>query len=208
MMDVIEATLCGKVNRELVRYFGSAGLSVVGLAGTDQQTLLCTQQSQSLGLVGSIQAVNGAWLEEVLAMPSSPIPVIAPVGVGSAGQCFNVNADWAAAQIAIAMNVDQLLYVTDQTGIMDEEGDIIAKVDVDGLENMIECKVVSGGMLTKVRTVLHALKSGIPSVSIMTATDALHSCPHGQRGTVCAQNALVAAPEAANVGKEFAHVAI
>jgi acetylglutamate kinase len=201
MMEVIEATLCGNVNKHLVRYFGAAGIPVIGLSGADQRTLLCTQASPELGQVGSIQKVNAGWIEDLLATPSAPIPLIAPVGVGASGECYNINADWSAAHLAVALKVEQLLYVTDQVGIMDEEGQIIANVDASGLENMIECKTVTGGMLAKVRAVLFALQSGISSVSIMNATDAVAGFPYGNRGTVCIPAAvqIPEVPEAAYV---------
>jgi acetylglutamate kinase len=204
MMEVIEATLCGHVNKHLVRYFGAQGLPVIGLSGADQRTLLCTQASPELGQVGSIQEVNAGWIEEILASPSAPIPLVAPVGVGYKGEAFNINADWSAAYLAAALKVEQLLFITDQTGIMDEEGQIIRHVDSDGLENMIECKTVGGGMLAKVRAVLFSLKNGISSVSIMNATDAVAAFPSGNRGTVC----TLTPPMMSFVTSEAEHVAI
>lgn len=191
MMEVIEATLCGHVNKHLVRYFCAKGLPVIGLSGADNRTLLCTQASPELGQVGSIQQVNAGWIEEILALPSAMIPLIAPVGVGSDGECYNINADWSAAYLAAALKVEQLLFVTDQIGIMDEDGEIISTVDASGLENMIESKTVTGGMLAKVRAVLFALKSGIASVSIVNAANALEGFPYANRGTICIQGAPV-----------------
>lgn len=185
MMEVIESTLCGYVNRKLVRALNAEGIPTVGLSGTDHQTLLCTPTSQELGLVGNIQIVDTRWIEQVLALPSSPLPMIAPLGVGLKGEAYNINADWAASHLAVALKVDQLLFVTDQTGIMDEEGQIISDVDADGLQNMIDCKVVSGGMLTKTRSVLHALKNGIPTVRILNAIDSKAGIPSGTLGTCC-----------------------
>src|SRR5262249_33161947 len=161
-----------------VRYFGAAGLPVMGLSGADNRTLLCTQASPELGQVGSIQEVNAGWIEDILAMPNAPIPLIAPVGVGAGGEGYNTNADWSAAYLAGASKVEQLLFITDQVGIMDEEGEIIATVDATGLQNMIDCKTVTGGMLAKVRAVLFALKSGIASVSIVNAVNAVEGFPY------------------------------
>ena len=110
------------------------------------------------------------------------IPIIAPVGVGMNGQAYNINADLAASHLAVALGVDRLLFVTDQKGILDEEGELISSVTSDGLENMIQCRIVSGGMLSvKSRAILHALKSGISTVAVMNAADALRDL----RGTVC-----------------------
>lgn len=201
MMDVIESTLCGLVNRRLVRLLGAQGLPVVGFSGADHQTLICTPASSELGLVGNIQVVDARWIEQLLTLPSPVIPVIAPLGVGATGECYNINADWSASHLAVALKAEQLLFITDQTGIMDEEGEIISAVDADGLQNMIDCKVVSGGMLTKTRAVLHALKSGIGTVRIMNAAASMADVPHGTLGTSCFL-------QPARLRAEAAHVAI
>lgn len=181
MMEVIESVLCGGVNKKLVRHFGKCGLPAVGLSGIDGKTLLCRKASPQLGQVGSIQSVNSKWIEEILALPSAPIPLVAPVGVGESGESFNINADWAASHLAVALKVDQLVFITDQKGIVDEEGEVISMVDSSGIENMIQCRIVSGGMLVKSQAILHALAGGVAAVSVMNAFDAMS----GLRGTTC-----------------------
>ena len=185
MIDVIENTLCGNVNRQLVRHFSNQGLPVLGISGADRQTLLCTQASQELGLVGKIVQVNSDWIDSILAMPQSPIPVIAPLGVGHGGESYNINADWAATHLAVALNVDQLVFLTDQPGVRDEEGEIIRLLDKEGLLKMIDCKVVSGGMLTKTQSVLHALNNGVNSVRVLKATDSHLAVVNPLLGTQC-----------------------
>ncbi|MBX3020069.1 MAG: acetylglutamate kinase [Bdellovibrionales bacterium] len=170
MMDVIESTLCGNVNHNVVSHFNSHGVPAVGFAGTDRQMLLCEQASLELGQVGKIVTVNANWLNELISV-DQPVPVVAPLGVGANGQRFNINADWAASHLAVALKVDRLLFLTDQFGIMDEEGLKIPSVDAQGLRNMIECKVVSGGMLTKALAILNALENGVAAVSVSKAQD-------------------------------------
>lgn len=169
MIDVIESVLCGGVNRRLVRYFGAKSLPVMGLSGADQKLLFCQPLSAELGLVGNVQQVNVGWLQSVLNLPENPVPVIAPLGVGANGECYNINADWAACQLAVALKVEQMIFLTDQPGILDEEGQIIPSVGAVGLQNMAEFKVVSGGMLAKTQATLHALRSGVPSVRVTRA---------------------------------------
>lgn len=171
MMDVIENTLCGNVNHNVVNYFINNGLPAMGFAGTDRQTLFCERASLELGQVGKIVKVNAGWLDAFMKDPSSPVPVIAPLGVGEGGQRFNINADWAASHLAVALKVDQLVFLTDQFGICDEEGQKIPAVDAEGLRNMIDCKVVSGGMLTKTLAILNALENGVAKVSVSKAHD-------------------------------------
>jgi acetylglutamate kinase len=186
MIEVIETTLCGGVNRRLVRHFGAQGLPVVGLSGTDRQTLLCSQASLELGLVGKIEKVNAEWIEEMLHLPQPLVPVIAPVGTSQSGQCYNINADWAATHLAVALQVDELVFLTDQFGVLDEEGELISELDSDGMHNMIECKVVSGGMLTKIQAVLFALNNGVNGVRVLKAVDSNRAVTNPTLGTRCA----------------------
>jgi len=97
------------------------------------------------------------------------IPIIAPIGVDANGYALNVNADWAATVIAQALNIDKLIYLTDQTGIYDDNKECISVIDKKGLQNLIDTEVVKDGMLTKVRTILDALNCGIRHVHIINA---------------------------------------
>lgn len=189
MMDAIESTLCGRVNPRVVRHLGAAGLNPVGFSGADHQTLFCTQASPELGLVGKIEKVSCQWIEGILQLPSQPVPVIAPIGVGAQGQRFNVNADWAASHLAVGLKVEELLFLTDQKGVLDEEGQLIPTVDAAGLRNMIDAKMVSGGMLTKTLAVLHALNKGVPRVRVMRGLDIAGDIASGPFGTSCALHA-------------------
>ena len=203
MIDVIESTLCGSVNRRLVRHFGTQGLPVVGLSGSDRRTLLCKEASPELGLVGKIEQVNSEWIDGILSMSQSPIPVIAPIGVGIHGECFNINADWAATHLAVALGVDQLVFLTDQPGVLDEEGELIRQLDKQGMLNMIDCKVVSGGMLTKTLAVLHALDNGVRRVRVLKAVDSHKAVTNSELGTQCSLSFQTSIPM-----KEEAYAAI
>lgn len=193
MMKSIESTLCGVVNRSLVRHFGANGLNAIGFSGVDHQTLLCTQANAELGQVGKIDQVNAGWIGEILKMPSKPLPVIAPLGVGQSGEAYNINADWSAAHLASALKADELLFLTDQPGILDEEGQVIREIDADGLANLIEARMVTGGMMTKTLAIIHALKAGVGSVRVMNAHNAAEDVPHGKLGTRCQKASLFSA---------------
>jgi acetylglutamate kinase len=177
MMNVIEMVLCGAVNRRIVRTLNRAGIRAVGLSGSDAETLVCKKQNLKLGQVGQIEKVNPRVIHSILGEAdgsSGAIPVIAPVGVGKNGEAFNINADWAASRIAQALGIKKLFFVTDQHGILDREGNLISELDAGDLEQLIETGVVSGGMLAKARTVLHALRHGVEDVHILNARR-----PHG-----------------------------
>lgn len=178
MMDVIETTLVGNVNHNVVNYLLQQDLPAVGFSGVDRDLFYCSQASVELGQVGRIEKIHGEWLDDMISSPDSPLPVVAPLGIGRDGRKFNINADWAASHLATALRVRRLVFFTDQTGILDEEGMPIAEVGAEGLRNMIDCKIVSGGMLTKTLAILHALENGVPEVVVGTTQNP-------QAGTQC-----------------------
>jgi acetylglutamate kinase len=178
MMDIVEMVLSGSVNSRVVRTLNHAGVRAVGISGTDARTLQCKAANAKLGQVGAIEKVDITLIRSILNTKSENgtgyIPVIAPVGVGRNGQAFNVNADWAASQIAIATGVQKILYLTDQDGILDGNQQVISELDAGELENLIDSGVVKGGMLAKVRTMLYGLKHGIKDIHVLNARR-----PHG-----------------------------
>jgi acetylglutamate kinase len=101
----------------------------------------------------------------------SLLPVIAPVGIGVGGESYNINADWAASSLAQAMKVDQLIYVTDQNGVLDGQcemgGELISELDLKSMGRLIQTQVVRGGMLAKLNAVQSALNGGVPKVWIV-----------------------------------------
>jgi acetylglutamate kinase len=173
MMEVIEATLCGTVNRRIVRTLNAAGVKATGISGTDGRTLLCKIADSRLGQVGAVETVQTELIAAVLGLKDEfglpTIPVIAPIGLGRDGSAYNINADWAAAKIATALKVKKLFFLTDQDGILDVDGKLIQELDGTELEGLIETEVVKGGMLAKTRTIIHALKKGVADVHILNA---------------------------------------
>ncbi len=173
MMTVIETVLSGNVNRRIVRGLNKTGLRAVGFSGLDAGTLICKQTDKRLQLVGEIERVNTQLILEVLEMQDElgfrGVPVIAPIGVGRDGQSYNINADWAASRIASSLGVTKMLFLTDQDGILDQEGKLIPELDAGEVEQLIEDGVVKGGMLAKARTILHAIQNKVTDVHIMNA---------------------------------------
>lgn len=177
MMAVVEMVLCGQVNRRIVKSLADQGLRPVGLSGHDAGTLVCRQADIRLGLVGEIEKVNTQLIEMVLGLTDElgqrGVPVVAPVGWTRQpidGQSsLNVNADWAASRIAAALGVTKMLFMTDQDGILDRDGQLIPELDAGGVEALIEDEIVQGGMLAKAKTVLYAIQNKVTDVHIMNA---------------------------------------
>ena len=173
MANIIEMVLCGNINRNLVRHLNASGVSAIGLSGSDNWMLRCERIDPELGEVGKIMQIDTTLIERCLTDQQhrfqGHIPIIAPLGVDSEGKALNVNADWAATVIAQALNIDKLIYLTDQTGIYDQEGKHISTIDRQGLQTLIDTEVVKDGMLTKVRTILDALDCGLEYIHIINA---------------------------------------
>ena len=144
------------------------------MSGVDAQTLFCKQANPKLQQVGQIEKVNTEAIHAIIESTKGAVPVIAPVGIGKNGETYNINADWAAARIAQALEIDKLLFLTDQEGICDSEMKLIPELDAGELESLIETGVVKGGMLAKTQTILHALRNGVANVHVLNARR-----PHG-----------------------------
>lgn len=173
MINIIEMVLCGNINRNLVRHLNASGVSAIGLSGTDNWMLQCERISHELGEVGKITQIDTTLIDRCLDDQQhrflGHIPVIAPLGVDKNGNALNVNADWAATVIAQALNIDKLIYLTDQTGIYDDKGECISTINHQGLQQLIDTEVVKEGMLTKVRTIMDALEAGMEYIHIINA---------------------------------------
>lgn len=188
MMDVIEMVLSGSVNKKLVRFMNSHGVNAVGFSGVDRHTLLCKQSSPELGMVGVVEKVTSQWLNSFVKPHQDTVPVIAPLGCGEKGETYNVNADWAASNLAASLNVNYLVFLTDQDGILDQNKKPIPYVTELSLQTMLEEGTVSGGMATKVRSILYALQHGVSSVRVLNAKSAVDGLWSDYVGTWCVRD--------------------
>ncbi len=173
MMPVIEMVLSGSVNKQLVRQLNQLNVKAIGISGVDNHLLLCEKKNEQLGSVGTIKQVNTQWLRSFLDMQLAKpfggiIPVISPVGTDAKGQSLNVNADWAASKIAVALGVDKLVYLTDEEGIYDG-GKLLSQCSTSKLNYLLDANIVQGGMLIKVNTILYGINRGIKQVHIIGA---------------------------------------
>ncbi|MBL7545947.1 MAG: acetylglutamate kinase [Bdellovibrionaceae bacterium] len=190
MMKVIEATLFGIVNRRLQSHFAALNIPILGISGSDMGILRCHPLNDDLGLVGQVTQVNKDLLSSLLQLPI--IPLVTPVGSDEKGNKFNINADMAAMSLATALKAKNLIYMTDQKGIWDQAKETIKEIDSLGLYQLMETKVVQGGMLVKVKSVLQALRDGVDEVDIIDARseNSLFDLVHSRKslGTRCYRN--------------------
>lgn len=167
MMDVVQMVLAGKTNKEIVARINQQDGDAVGLCGIDDRLLLVRKHTEGgvdLGLVGDIVRVNTSFLH--LLFTHGTMPVIAPVGVDTAGQVYNVNADIAAGSIAAALQAEKLVYLSDVEGVM-KNGELIHSLDRAHAAALVEEGVISSGMLPKIRSAFGALEAGVNKVHII-----------------------------------------
>ncbi len=171
MISVIEEVLVDRINQQLVEDLNQARIPAVGFSGAEAETLFCEQSNPELGLVGKITHVNTVWIERLLAAAGSVVPVIAPIGIGLNKEKYNINADWAASKLASALKAEKLIFLTDQPGILGANGTLITSANSLELGELVDSKVVSGGMHTKVLTAIEALHCGVPQVRVMSGKE-------------------------------------
>lgn len=166
-MKAVEMVLGGHVNKRLVGQLHAAGAKAVGLSGKDGSILQVRPHPRSeLGFVGQVQRVETGLLETLL--DGGYIPVIASLGVGPKGTTYNVNADTAAAAIAVALSAEKFLLLTDVTGIYDEKQQLISELDPKQALRLLQEGVVSSGMIPKLEACLTAVERGVPSAHIIS----------------------------------------
>jgi acetylglutamate kinase len=170
-MGVVEMVLTGKVNTEIVGLITTLGGAAMGMSGKDAHLIRARKQlpkpgKPDLGLVGEVESINA----EVLAMllDKQYIPVISPVGLGSDGTSYNINADHVAAEIAVAAQARKLIFLTDVPGILDENGHLLSELSTADLHGRLQDgKAVKGGMAVKSKAVLRALEGGVEAVHVV-----------------------------------------
>lgn len=165
VMEVVEMVLTGDVNNSLTRKLNQVGIQAVGLSGCDANLLVAKQvREPELGYVGEVIDVNIPLIHTFL--DKGIVPVIAPVGIGSDGVLYNVNADTAAGAVAKAVQAKQLVFVTDVPGIM-RENKLLQDVTENEINKLIKQGVIYGGMIPKVKAALASLSHDLQEVMIV-----------------------------------------
>ena len=168
-LKVLEMVLTGRVNTELVTLLNQDGGRAVGVSGKDGALLRARKAAgnggRDLGQHGEITAVNADFLEMLL--EKGYIPVVSPVGIGDDGQSWLVDADFVAAEIAVAVGADKLLFLTDVAGILDQAGELLNQLDAGRLADMIARGAIVGGMRDKAQAILRALAGGVRRVHVV-----------------------------------------
>jgi acetylglutamate kinase len=180
-MDVVEMVLGGKINKDIVARINRQGGKAVGLSGKDAGLILAkklrilSEETKDApaeiidpGLVGDVVRINSDIIHTLT--EKGFIPVIAPVGMGENGETFNINADLVAGKMAIALSARRLIFMTDVDGVLDQQKNLVSSIQADHIQQMIENRVITGGMIPKIEYALDALNNQVEKVQLINGT--------------------------------------
>jgi acetylglutamate kinase len=176
-VEVVEMVLTGSINKQIVTSINAAGGRAVGLSGKDGNLVMARKLElektgadgkkvvEDLGFVGEPQSINPEVLHTML--KSEIIPVIAPIGVGSKGETYNINADTVAGAVAGAVKAERLILLTDVEGVLDQDKKLIPRLTASEARALIANGTISGGMIPKIKTAIDAVESGVRAAVIL-----------------------------------------
>ncbi|MGB2599724.1 MAG: acetylglutamate kinase [Candidatus Omnitrophota bacterium] len=170
-IKVIDSVLT-EVNRELVAVIKRFGAEAFGLSGKENNMIQATrhEKGDELGYVGNISAIDTTVLERLI--NTNVIPVVSPVSKGSDDEVYNINADEAASRLAIALDAEKFVLLTNVRGVMRDKNDpesLYHSLTLEEANVLIEKGVIEGGMLPKTKACLHALEGGVRKSHIVEA---------------------------------------
>jgi acetylglutamate kinase len=176
-MDIVEMVLGGSVNKSIVSLINKHGGRAIGMTGKDANLILAKKLMMEkigadgiavpidLGFVGDVVSVNKDVINMLIA--SDFIPVIAPLGVDSEGNTYNINADLVAGKVAEFLQAEKLMLLTNIKGVLGRDGEVVTGLTPKKVDSLIEDGTISGGMIPKIQCALNAVRSGVKSAVIV-----------------------------------------
>ena len=177
-MDVVEMVLGGQVNKEIVNLLNLAGGHAMGITGKDGRFIRARQlkierkspeleapEIIDIGHVGQVESVDTRVL--TMLTENKVIPVVAPIGAGSDGESYNINADLVAGKLAEVLKAEKLILLTNTAGVLDKAGKVVTGIVTEDANALIDDGTISGGMLPKVGCALSAVNTGVNSAHII-----------------------------------------
>ncbi|HEX6230129.1 MAG TPA: acetylglutamate kinase [Actinomycetota bacterium] len=166
-LEVATMVLAGKVNTQVVGMLVAGDVPAVGLSGVDGGLAVARRQAEpDLGYVGEIVRVNAEVLSTL--MSKGFVPVVASIAADAQGHPFNVNADVMAAELAVGLEAEKLVYMNDVPGVIGRGGDLLSELGAqEVLDLLAQGEAVAGGMIPKLESAVRALKAGVGRVHLL-----------------------------------------
>ena len=161
-LEIARMVFVGQVGRDIVSAINRHGGIAVGTTGEDGRLMLAHQKDPRLGFVGEVDEINASILESLYF--ESLVPVIAPIGVDSEGQSLNINADEAAAAIAIGLGAKKLIVMSNIPGLLKDVNNldsVISEMTAIEARQLMDTDAISEGMIPKIRACVDAVEKGV-----------------------------------------------
>jgi acetylglutamate kinase len=172
-VDIVEMVLSGKINGEIVSLINQSGGKAIGLSGKDARFLDVRKLPQRGGVdhgqVGEVESCNPALIRTLC--QEGYIPVISSIGADKDGRTMNINADGVASAVAIGLECEKLIFLTDVPGVMVAEK-LVDFLDLEGAEKLLKGPEIYGGMKPKLEDSVKAIKRGVKHVHIINGLNA------------------------------------
>ena len=163
VIKVVEEVLLNEINPDLVNTIKKYGVLSEPITVRNKNIIhIAKAINPELGFVGDPDQINVELLNSVI--NDNIVPVIAPMGLDTTGQVYNINADTAAGIVANKMEAERLLLMTDVPGVNDKQGNLISKLTIEEAEALIANETITGGMIPKIRTCISAIRGGVKGV--------------------------------------------
>ncbi len=169
VIKIVEDVLLNEINPDLVNTISQYTAKAESVTARNNNVLKVKKaKNPELGFVADPDEID---VEKLLSIvKQDKIPVIAPMGLGDNNQVYNINADTAAGTIAIKIQAERLLLMTDVPGVKGEDGKFISKLTIKEAEKLIDNEIITGGMIPKIQTCISAVKNGVGGVVIIDGT--------------------------------------
>ena len=174
-MEVVEWVLAGQVQQDIVGLINQAGGKAVGLTGRDGGMIRAKQLRlvdntdphilHDIGQVGDIESIDPSLVKALQA--DAFIPVVSPIGFGTDNTSYNINADVVAGRLAIELQAEKLLMLSNIPGVLNKAGELLTDLTAEDIDGLFADGTLSGGMLPKIAGALDAAKSGVKAVHII-----------------------------------------
>jgi acetylglutamate kinase len=173
-MDIVEMVLGAQVNGEIVHLINHHGGHAVGLTGKDGAFIRAKKMMVrggdgdaliDIGQVGEVEAIDPKVVETLFA--GGFIPVIAPIGFGSQGESYNINADLVAGKVAEILKAEKLVVLTNTAGVLDTNGKLLTGLTAKNVDDLFADGTIHGGMLPKISSALDAVRNGVNTCHII-----------------------------------------
>ena len=163
-IKIAEMVLSGEINKEIVNMLNQHGAKAIGINGKDMSFM---KAKSLVGYTGEITSIDGVFINKLLS--ENLIPVIAPIATGNSATHpgYNINADTAASEIAVAIDAKRVIFLTDTPGVLDKNKNLISSLTKDEIEKLKNDGTIAGGMIPKVDAALTAVERGVEKAHII-----------------------------------------